>query len=346
MVLIATLTMVIWSALRVVLWIDVGPGNAGWANALTVFVLGLGFDLATLALVIAPLLLLVALVPNVVRRTRWYMAFRWAYVWLACAVVLLVAVAEFLFWREFTTRFNFIAVDYLVCTARSDRQHPRIVCGRCDHRSRSPRRRWRMTLALQRKWRFATAPLGAARRLALIAAAILLPLASICLVNIDQMAGTGNAFVDELSATDLMRSSRRTAATSSTTTDSTGRCRRPRPTRCCKRWASPQDPSAAATHRPPMPHEPARRSDPFMRNAPERRADQRSKACPPNSSACIGRRERPDAQPRRAGRATSLLFDHFFATGTRTVRGLEALSAGDSADAGPVDRRAGPATST
>ena len=48
--LIAALMIVIWSMLRVVLWLDVGPQNVGWTDALLVFPLGAGFDVATLAL--------------------------------------------------------------------------------------------------------------------------------------------------------------------------------------------------------------------------------------------------------------------------------------------------------
>ncbi len=55
-----------------------------------------------------------ALAPNRIRRSRSFAALRWEVLWLAFAILLCGAVAEFTFWKEFTTRFNFIAVDYLL----------------------------------------------------------------------------------------------------------------------------------------------------------------------------------------------------------------------------------------
>ena len=85
--------------------------NLAWA-----FGIGLGYDLLALLYFATPLVLLLWLLPR-----RWLArgAGR-AAVGIVCLLLLyallFVAVAEWTFWEEFQTRFNFIAVDYLVYT--------------------------------------------------------------------------------------------------------------------------------------------------------------------------------------------------------------------------------------
>ena len=88
-----------------------GPGQ--WT---AVFGVGLLFDLLAALFVVTPMVLWLALVPNRVARSRAHevlvlMAF-------AAAVfgAVLLALSEWLFWDEFGGRFNFIAVDYLLYT--------------------------------------------------------------------------------------------------------------------------------------------------------------------------------------------------------------------------------------
>lgn len=81
-----------------------------------VFLTGLLFDLIAQACLLAPLTVYLALVPQ-----RWFhRAFhRYILFGLCCAVCYIdcfTAVAEFVFWSEFGARFNFIAVDYLAYT--------------------------------------------------------------------------------------------------------------------------------------------------------------------------------------------------------------------------------------
>ena len=77
---------------------------------------GLLYDLAALAYVLVPFALLAGLMPN----GPWG---RWAHKYASAVLVaaalfamLFVCVAEALFWNEFSARFNFIAVDYLIYT--------------------------------------------------------------------------------------------------------------------------------------------------------------------------------------------------------------------------------------
>jgi len=88
-------------------------GVADWSR---VFGIGLAFDLVAVGYLLAPVALWLALVPDRVARSWPHRAL----VVLLLAVVafgaLLLAASEWLFWDEFGSRFNFIAVDYLLYT--------------------------------------------------------------------------------------------------------------------------------------------------------------------------------------------------------------------------------------
>jgi phosphoglycerol transferase MdoB-like AlkP superfamily enzyme len=89
-------------------------GGAGeWAS---IFGYGLLFDIVAANYVALPVALWLALVPNRLARSRPHRALTLvAFAGFAYAFVLL-ALAEWLFWDEFGSRFNFIAVDYLLYT--------------------------------------------------------------------------------------------------------------------------------------------------------------------------------------------------------------------------------------
>jgi hypothetical protein len=102
---------------RLVLLVATGNGvPASASNWLYVFGVGLGYDLLAFAYFSVPLVLLLWLLPR-----RW-LARRWGSTLVATlclvllSILLFVAVSEWTFWEEFQARFNFIAVDYLVYT--------------------------------------------------------------------------------------------------------------------------------------------------------------------------------------------------------------------------------------
>ncbi len=87
-----------------------------WARFMGV---GAIFDLAVLPWFLLPWAVYDAVMPSLVNHhllCRWES--RWAAVWgtLFLTLFAIVAVAEFAFWAEFGSRFDFIAVDYLVYT--------------------------------------------------------------------------------------------------------------------------------------------------------------------------------------------------------------------------------------
>ena len=82
-----------------------------------IFLKGLWFDLCVVSVLIAPICLYEAVLPNTWRTKGWHKTVRFTYLWLAIALLLFGAVAEATFWLEFSTRFNFIALDYLIYTS-------------------------------------------------------------------------------------------------------------------------------------------------------------------------------------------------------------------------------------
>lgn len=92
---------------------DVAFAGGPW-DWTRIFAYGLGFDLVAACYLTAPIVLWLALVPDRVARS-------WPHRLLALGAfatlvfaALLLAVSEWLFWDEFGSRFNFIAVDYLL----------------------------------------------------------------------------------------------------------------------------------------------------------------------------------------------------------------------------------------
>jgi len=90
------------------------PGSAG--EIARVFATGLAFDAVAAAYFCLPFALYLTLLPNRVARSPWHKA-PFIALFLGFVYLLVVlAIAEWVFWDEFASRFNFIAVDYLVYT--------------------------------------------------------------------------------------------------------------------------------------------------------------------------------------------------------------------------------------
>lgn len=92
-------------------------GSVGWdASLLASFFWGFVYDLAAAGLWALPITLILTLLP-----AKWF-EWRWARVLThmvglgITAELLFTAVSEWTFWDEFSVRFNFIAVDYLIYT--------------------------------------------------------------------------------------------------------------------------------------------------------------------------------------------------------------------------------------
>ncbi|MCC7260218.1 MAG: LTA synthase family protein [Alphaproteobacteria bacterium] len=80
------------------------------------FVMGIAFDVTAFSFLMLPYVLYLVLLPR-----RWHLGKTDAALTAACHLALIYALlfdvlAEWIFWDEFSVRFNFIAVDYLVYT--------------------------------------------------------------------------------------------------------------------------------------------------------------------------------------------------------------------------------------
>ncbi|WP_166364194.1 LTA synthase family protein [Pseudomonas akapageensis] len=84
------------------------------SSYLPTFGIGLFYDLAFLVYTALPLGLYLLFCPPRLWRTRAHRVFLQVVLTLSIFIMLFTAVAEWLFWDEFGVRFNFIAVDYLV----------------------------------------------------------------------------------------------------------------------------------------------------------------------------------------------------------------------------------------
>ena len=201
--LLALAALAIFFVTRLALTFWTGVDAVALREWPAVFALGLWFDMAALAVLLAPLWLHEALVPDRWRMSRVYAALRLAAFAAAVFALLFVAAAEATFWVEFATRFNFIAVDYLLYTheviGNIRESYPvggivavlAIAAGIVT---------WSMRGALRRG---GGRPSSRSERAAFAAAAILAPTAAFTFASVDQMGAIGNTYADELAGNGL-----------------------------------------------------------------------------------------------------------------------------------------------
>ena len=201
--LLAALAFGAFTLTRVVLLFYTGTIDIPLALWPSVITKGLFFDTATLAFVLSPMLMASALLPLAVRKTRWYFYFRALLITLAILLLLFLGVAELIFWTEFHTRFNFIALDYLIYTnevVKNIWQSYPIVWIFTGLGVVSGLLAWVLIKRFLKKpphsysWKL---------RLGMLTLALLCPLISFELVNIEMMYQQGNAFAEEISGNGL-----------------------------------------------------------------------------------------------------------------------------------------------
>ncbi len=323
----ALLFLAIASLTRVALAVYTGLEQAPISLWPGLLVRGIGFDLAVLAWLLAPMLLWAALWPARWRNTRRQGEIRLAMFFLMAAVLLFGALSEWTFWAEFDTRFNFIAVDYLVYTHE-------VIGNIVESYPVVPLLSGVAALAALLTGLFRTRIRAAAAastrapvRVLYAALALALPWGAGQLSDIDQMQFSGNAYANELAGNGLMTFF---AAYQRNELDYE------------RFYATLPDAQAAhilgelGVEREPFSR--ALNPDPDASEAfnPQRLPFKR----PPRnvvlitveslSARYLGSFGNPDGlTPRLDALAREgLLYTQLYATGTRTVRGLEALSLG------------------
>ena len=199
---LAGIALVVWLLLRLILSLKVGWTQMSSAEIFGAFVTGLWFDVAALSYLLVPWLLVSALIPTGWSGKRWLNKTRWVLAFFVLYALLFGAVSEFIFWQEFSTRFNFIAVDYLVYTHE--------VVGNIMESYPVPLILLAIALfvftvlfVLSQLFRFETAQHGFKKKTILLMLALLLPVLSYELVNVDQMQFSKNAYANELAGNGL-----------------------------------------------------------------------------------------------------------------------------------------------
>lgn len=95
---------------------DGASENFALRRAMQIFAIGTVYDLAAATYVVVPFALLALVWPNKPWGRTAHAALASGLIVAALAGILFTAVSEFVFWNEFSSRFNFIAVDYLIYT--------------------------------------------------------------------------------------------------------------------------------------------------------------------------------------------------------------------------------------
>lgn len=201
---LALLFLTIASLTRLVLTLHAGLDNVPLTLWPGLFLHGLGFDFVALFWILAPMLMWAAIWPVRWRDTRWQGGFRLVIFFVFAVSFIFIALSEWTFWEEFETRFNFIAVDYLVYTHE-------VIGNIVESYSVPALLTGVVVLALGLTWLFrhpirrAPAPAPQAGwRVMYAVLAVLLPWSTLHLSDIDQMEFSQNAYANELSGNGLM----------------------------------------------------------------------------------------------------------------------------------------------
>ncbi len=105
-------------ATRIALLLKSSSGvDVTFLNIIGIFFVGLFFDLINASYFIIPLTLYLLLIPGRIFTKRWHIFTLYGIFFFFIYMLLFNAVSEWFFWDEFNARFNFIAVDYLVYTS-------------------------------------------------------------------------------------------------------------------------------------------------------------------------------------------------------------------------------------
>lgn len=106
--------LVAWTALRVVLLVRFGPRGVPWSHRLAGLLVGVQRDALVALICTLPGLLWFWLLPQRQFGARWHRALFWGVNFLACGLGVFLLAVEYYFFEEFRSRFNTVAVDYVL----------------------------------------------------------------------------------------------------------------------------------------------------------------------------------------------------------------------------------------
>ncbi|MCX2493022.1 LTA synthase family protein [Pedobacter sp. PF22-3] len=85
-------------------------------NLLKILIIGLFYDLAAASFAIIPIVIYLWLLPSKWHASKFNRVLLFIYFFFVVFTLIFNAISEWFFWEEFSVRYNFIAVDYLVYT--------------------------------------------------------------------------------------------------------------------------------------------------------------------------------------------------------------------------------------
>lgn len=100
----------------VLLGMSVSEVNTGIFSLLKIYLIGLFFDSVAFTYFMIPFVIFLMFVPDRFFNSRFHNWFAYIAYFIAFGIILFNGVSEYFFWEEFGVRYNFIAVDYLVYT--------------------------------------------------------------------------------------------------------------------------------------------------------------------------------------------------------------------------------------
>lgn len=106
--------IVVWTALRVALFLEFGPAAFTGGEALRIFLAGLQRDVFMALVCALPLLAWFVVMSNRQFATSWHRRTLLGMLVLISGVQIFLLAVEFFFFDEFRSRFNTVAVDYLI----------------------------------------------------------------------------------------------------------------------------------------------------------------------------------------------------------------------------------------
>ncbi len=316
-------TFLLFSLLRAALLVYTGTDQVPLPSWPAVLLKGLWFDAVVASALLTPVLFYEAMLPNRWRASRLHGGLRTLCLFFSVALLLFGAVSEFTFWVEFSSRLNFIALDYLLYTSE--------VIG--NIRQSYPVNTILAVIAvvaLTLTWamhsRIHSAPLALRRRLAMVALAVTAPTGLLSISSVDQMEGLKNAYADELSGNGLFT----LAAAARRNELDYAKFYRMRPTAAVAKTL--EDMGVVRAHGAPVQltslrgADAASHPDHFTR-IPKNLVLVSIESLSASFLGSYGATEQLTPELDALAR-DGLLFTQVYATGTRTVRGLEALSLG------------------
>lgn len=113
-IILGTWLIVFFLTRLILLATHFGDVNTGVFGVLGIFGLGLVHDLSFLSYAALPMAVYFVLCPAPLWRRQWHQRLLRTLIGISLFAMLFTAVSEWLFWDEFGVRFNFIAVDYLI----------------------------------------------------------------------------------------------------------------------------------------------------------------------------------------------------------------------------------------